>query len=350
MRILFVDGTEGHNPKELYEKPTGGTLTSLTKVPEYLASKGHEVYVTSSYKVEEVVNGVHYVLPGNTVPKWDVTVLNRNLVQEPFVNYCKQQGSKIIWWLHDIVDTRYLEDGSFKKVDKIVALSKYCKDTFSDFYEIDPSKFEIIPNGIDPEVYFPGKYEDRNPHLFITASAPIKGQAALEPAYLTLKRHDLDLDFRVYSSQKLHGKADSASQLDFLQMMAKVGVHVYAPTSQKVMAALMRKAYAFLMPNSYPEICSNLLLQARACGCPVVASGIGANVEFIEHTKTGLLTSKWQPHDLHSWTVEFTRQACILQRDKETHKLISENAPKNIMTWNQVGEAWQCLLNDLMIQ
>lgn len=346
-RILFIDGTEGHNPKELYEKPTGGTLTSLTKVPEYLASKGHEVFVTSSHKVAEVVNGVTYVLPGTALDRWDITVLNRNLVQEPFVNYCKQQGSKIIWWLHDIVDTRYLEDGSFKKVDRIVALSQYCKDTFADFYEIDPSKFEIIPNGIDPEVYYPGKYEDRNPHLFISASAPIKGLAALEPAYLTLKRHDIDLDFRIYSSQKLHGKTDSTSQLDFLQTMAKVGVHVYAPTSQKVMATLMRKAYAFLMPNSYPEICSNLLLQARACGCPVVASGIGANSEFIEHRKTGMLTSKWQPHDLHSWTIEFTRQACILQQDKELHKAISESTTKDILTWDQVGEKWNELIQAL---
>jgi len=124
-RILFVDGTEGHNPKELYEKPTGGTLTSLTKVPEYLASVGHEVYVSSTHKVEETVNGVHYVRPGSNIAKWDVTVFNRNLLPKDFVLYCKQQGTKVIWWLHDIVDVRYLPDDAFMYVDHVVALSNY---------------------------------------------------------------------------------------------------------------------------------------------------------------------------------------------------------------------------------
>jgi len=340
MKLLFVDGTEGHNPKELYEKPTGGTLTSLTKVPEYLAAIGHEVYVSSMYKKEEIVNGVHYILPTSTVPKWDITVFNRNYLPADFVRYCKQQGSKIIWWLHDIVDTRYVPDAAFKYADKVVALSQYCKDTFSDFYDIPAEKFSLIPNGVDPKVFYPGKYEERNPHLFITASAPIKGQAALEPTFLSLKRHDMDLDFRIYSSQTLHGKSDSVSQTEFLKILRTVGAHVYAPTTQPVMATLMRKAWAFLMPNSYPEICSNLLLQARACGLPVVASDIGANAEFIEHKKTGLLTTKWKPHDLHSWTVEFARQACVLQHKQDLHRSISEAAPKGLMTWEQVGEAW----------
>lgn len=346
MKILFADNTPGHNPHELYTKPTGGTLTSLTKIPEYLASVGHDVYVTSSYRQAETVNGVHYILPRTALPKWDVTVLNRNLVQADFVSYCKQQGSKLVWWLHDIADTRYLEDGSFKQMDIVIALSKYCKDTFSDFYEINTSKFRIIPNGIDPEVYYPGKYEDRNQHLFITASAPIKGNAALEPTYLNLKHHDIDLDFRIYSSQSLHGKENTSYQTEFLQIMNKAGARVYAPTSQKVMAILMRKAYALLMPNSYPEICSNLLLQARACGLPVIASDIGANPEFIEHEKTGLLTTKWKPHDLHSWTIEFARQACSLQQNKDLHRSISEASPKGIMTWNQVGEVW----NDTLLK
>jgi glycosyltransferase involved in cell wall biosynthesis len=348
MRVLFVDNTEGHNPKELYTKPTGGTLTSLTKVPEYLASIGHDVYVASTYKVEEVVNKVHYIRPQAVIPKWDVTVFNRNMLLKDLAVYGQQQGTKNVWWLHDLVDLRYLEDDAFKMLDSIVALSQYCKDTFSDFYEIDPGKFEIIPNGVDPEVFYPGEYGTRNPHLFISASAPIKGQIALEPTYLSLKNHDLDVDFRIYSSQSLHHRTDAPEHTKFLKGMVAAGAHVYAPTSQKVMATLMRRAWALLMPNMYPEICSNLLLQARACGLPVVASSIGANKEFIEHNKTGLLTTKWNPHELHSWVVEFARQACTIQRDKELHQNISAAAPVGVLTWDQVGEAWNELLHKLV--
>lgn len=347
-RILFVDLTEGHNPKELYDKPTGGTLTSLTKVPEYLASVGHEVYVSSTYKKEETVNGVHYVTPTSTVPKWDVTVFNRNVLPNDFVRYCKQQGSKIIWWLHDIVDTRYLPDNTYLLVDKVVALSEYCKDTFADFYSLSTNNFSVIPNGIDPEVFNPGEYTSRNPHLFLTASALIKGYAPIESTFASLRSFDIDLDFRIYSSQKLHGKDNSPEQEKFLMRMGEAGAHIYAPTSQIVMAKIMKKAWGLLMPNSYPEICSNLLLQARACGLPVVSSNIGANPEFLTHNETGILTTKWHPHDNHSWSVEFARQACVLQRHKDIHKHISEKAPIGVPTWRDIGRQWDDLVKTII--
>lgn len=345
MRILFADFTPGHDPKALYNKPTGGTLTSLTKVPEYLSSRGHEVFVVSTYGKEEVINGVNYIPAENkSIGKWDVTIFNRNVLPKDFIAYHKENKIKIVWWLHDIVDNKYLQDDAFKSVDHIVALSKYCKDTFSDFYRISPEKFSIIPNGIDPEVFYPGKYEDRNPHMFLTASALIKGFMPIELTYLSLQRFDPDLDFRIYSSQKLHGIENNSVQQGFLNRMGDIGAHIYSPMSPKSLAVVMRKAWALLMPNSYPEICSNLLLQARASGLPVVSSNIGANQEFIEHEKTGLLTTKWHPHDIHSWITEFATQTCRLQQDQELHKKVSTEAPNNVPTWNHIGEMWNELL------
>lgn len=349
MRVLFVDCTPGHNPKALYDKPTGGTLTSLTKIPEYLVKQGHEVFVVSMYDKEEVVNGVKYI-PANatSIGLWDVTVFNRNVLPKDFINYHKENNIKIVWWLHDIVDNKYLQDDGFKSVDHIVALSKYCKDTFSDFYGISPDKFSIIPNGIDPTVFYPGKYEERNPHMFLTASALIKGFMPLELTYLSLQKFDPDLDFRIYSSQKLHGIENNPVQQGFLNHMSEMRAHVYSPMSPKSLGAVMRKAWALLMPNSYPEICSNLLLQARASGLPVVSSNIGANPEFIEHEKTGLLTTKWHPHDIHSWITEFATQACRLQRDTELHKKISTECPDGVKTWDEIGQEWEKLLHAIV--
>jgi glycosyltransferase involved in cell wall biosynthesis len=344
MRILFVDHTAGHNPKALSDKPTGGTLTSLTKVPEYLAAHGHEVYVRSTHAVEEVVNGVHYINDQTSILKWDVTVFNRNVLPREFVAYCKMQGSKIIWWLHDIVDPRYLPDDTFKAADKVVALSEYCKTTFNDFYGIAPEKFAVIPNGVDTELFHPGAYEDRNPNLYITASALVKGYMPLDLTLMNLKRHNPDVDFRIYSSQKLHGFQNTKSQEAWLEQMSHAGAHVYMPMSQQSLAHVMRKAWCLLMPNSYPEICSNLLLQARASGLPVVSSNIGANPEFLEHGETGLLTTKFHPHDIHSWTAEFTAHACRLYLDKDLHKHISERAPIGVKTWDEIGRSWNELI------
>ena len=56
------------------------------------------------------------------------------------------KSAKKVWWLHDIVDYRYLEDDGFKSVDEIVALSGYSVSSYSDFYGIPSSRFTVIGN------------------------------------------------------------------------------------------------------------------------------------------------------------------------------------------------------------
>lgn len=343
-RVLFIDGTEGHNPKKTKEKPSGGILTSLTYIPEYLAKKGWDVWVQSKYEQDEVVNGVHYVKPDQIIPKWDVIVFNRNVLPKDYVMWNKEHDVKIVWWLHDIVDTRYLLDDAFKYVDHIVALSDYCKETYSTFYEIRPDKFTTISNGVDPELWYPGNYEDRNPNLFMMASALIKGIVPVDTTYVTLFRHLPHLDFRIYSSQALHGFSNSPDQHFFLEKMRKAGANIYQPVSQDVLAHIMRKAWCLIMPNSYPEICSNLLLQARACGLPVVTSNIGANPEFVG---PNLMTTQYYPHDIYSWIVEFANKTLSLSLNKDLHKKISEESPIGVPTWEGTGEKWFTLLEKL---
>lgn len=348
MRILFICGTEGHDPHKRTSKPTGGILNSLTLIPEYLASKGHDVYVQSTYNKSEIVNGVHYTVPGEAIPKWDVTVFNRNVLPRDFVGYCKEQGSKIVWWLHDAVQLSYLKDDTYKYADKIIALSNYCKTTYSDFYQIDPNKFAVIPNGVDTKLFYPGKPEQRNSQMMLTASALIKGYLPISTVFENLKRHNPDIDFRIYSSQMLHGIPNNKGQQDYLDSMERQGAHIYHPVSPEVLGHLLRQARCLLMPNSYPEICSNLLLQAQACGCPVVTSNIGSATEFIENGVTGLYTHKYFPHDMFSWIVEYTNLVLDVYLKDDIFNNISENAPKGIKSWNQIGEIWEHELNSLL--
>ena len=344
MRVLFVDLTEGHNPHLSSEKPTGGTLTSLTYVPKYLASIGHEVYVRSTYGMTEDVDDVHYIKDDISIPRWEVLVLNRNVLPNNLIEESKRIGAKIIWWLHDIVDTRYLMNDNFKYVDHIVALSKYCRNTYSKFYGIKEDKFSIIPNGIDEKLFYSETYEKRDPNLYITASALIKGYIPLDLTYTNLQRHNPNLDFRIYSNQSLHGFKNTTGQTEFLDKMAAAGAHIYSPLTPTTLAKVMRQAWCLLMPNSYPEICSNLLLQARACGLPIISSNIGANPEFITHGKTGILTIDFNPHDIHSWKAEFAGLACRLYLDKELHKTIADQTSKDVPTWGNVGDAWNKLI------
>lgn len=346
-RILFVCGTKNHDPHQRLSRPTGGILNSMTLIPEYLAKLGHDVYVNSTYEKEEIVNGVHYIQQGKSIEKWDVAVFNRNILPKDFVMYCKEIGAKVVWWLHDIVQLTYLKDDAFKYVDQTIALSQYCKDTYTDFYGLDPASVSVIPNGVDKSVFYPAT-APRNKNMVMMASALVKGFLPIPTVFDNLKRHNLDIDFRIYSSQALHGLQNNKEQQNFLNAMEKEGAHVYAPVSQEVLAHLLRQAHCLLMPNSYPEICSNLLLQAQACGTPVITSDIGSAPEFIENGVTGVYTTKYKPHDLFSWIVEYTNAVLDVSLNEELHNKISTNSPRGVKSWEQVGEAWNALLDQLV--
>ena len=351
MKIVFIDGTPGFSPDRKDKKATGGILNSLTIIPQYLAQKGHEVWVACQYDKEVTVNGVHYhpINKELTIPSWDITVLNRNGVNAPLVNYSKKIGAKVVWWLHDIVDFRYLEDASYRNVDHVIALSEYCKESFSDFYEINRDKFTVIPNGVDKSIFYPGNYEDRVKNKMIMASALIKGFGPIFDTWNNMIRNFSDASLTIYSSQHLHGLTNSPVQKAFLDEMSGLGCNVQKPIPPHILADKMRESWVLLMPNNYPEICSNLLLQARACGLPIVTTNIGSAPEFIESGENGIIT-KQHPHDLSWWIKSYAAAVVNLCKDSKMHKLISENTPKGILSWDQVGEAWNELFERLYIK
>ena len=344
MKLLFVDGTEGFNPKRLKEKATGGILSSLTILPALLAKKGHEVYIKSVHNVTETIDGVHYLSQSEPLQKADVVIFNRNVVNRPLVEQAKATGAKIVWWLHDVVDPRYLQDDGALHIPNILALSDYCKETYKSFYSLPEYKFTVIPNGVNKELFNPGNYSKRNPNLFIFASAPIKGMKPLGFTINNLKRIDPKNELRMYTSQKLHDLQDDAIVNYILKLAKEQGATVLEPISQDELAKVMKEAWILLMPNSYPEICSNLLLQAKASGLPVVASPTGSIPEFL---KTGGVITKTSPLDLYLWWKDFAEETIKLAMDKERHERLSKEAPEDVLSWPEVADKWDKFLGEL---
>lgn len=341
MKILFIDGTDGYYPKRLDEKPTGGILTSLTLIPRYLARKGMDVSVMSVYNKNETVRGVKHIAHPSERTDFDVVVFNRNMMNRPLADHFK--NSRKIWWLHDIVDHNYLDDDGYTKMDEIVALSQYCKDSFSDYYDIDPARFTIIQNGVDKDVFFPGDQKKRRKNLFVSASAPVKGLYPLEYTLANIKRWDKDAEMRLYSSQGLHEQKDSENHTGLFSRLTAAGATVMAPVPQKELARVFREATALLMPNHYPEICSNVLLQAQACGLPVISTSIGSAAEFIRHKETGMLTKR-TPSDLYWWWKDYAKQVGEIYFNEALRAHIAQFAPLDVPSWDEIGEQWTKLL------
>lgn len=329
-KLLFCDGTGGFDPHRLASRPCGGIITSLTLIPQYLASKGFKVTVASEY-AGPPVNGVEYI---NAIreedKKADVVVFNRNLMNHQAVNMFP--NSYKVWWLHDIVDYRYMEDASYHRMDKIVSLSDYCTESYSDFFGIQKETFVKIPNGVDKSVFYPDKTK-RNENLFVTASATIKGIYPLSFAWRNLKRLNPRAELRVYSSQKLHDREDGAREKLQLEQLASEGATICEPITQRELADVFRQAQAVLFPSHYPEICSNLVLQALACGSHVVSTKIGSVAEFAPlHYLT-----RTTPADIFWWWKDFAFKLINAADDRRIETY-------NGLSWDEVGKMWESML------
>ena len=86
-------------------------------------------------------------------------------------------------------------------MDTIVALSQYCKDSYAGFFDLPHDKFSIIGNAVDKEVFYPGQPDERDPNIFVYASAPCKGMYPLQFAFANLKRNQPKARLLVYANQ-----------------------------------------------------------------------------------------------------------------------------------------------------
>jgi glycosyltransferase involved in cell wall biosynthesis len=74
---------------------------------------------------------------------------------------------------------------------------------------------------------------------------------------------------------------------------------------------LMSRAYAFLHPVTWEEPFGLTLIEAGACGCPVLAFGKGSIPEIIKHGETGFISSSVEEMCAHVKEVErIDRRVC----------------------------------------
>jgi glycosyltransferase involved in cell wall biosynthesis len=69
-------------------------------------------------------------------------------------------------------------------------------------------------------------------------------------------------------------------------------VHALGPIPQPDLFALYRAADVVVVPSTWPEPLSRVLLEAMAAGRPVVATAVGGTPEAVEHGVTGLLVPR----------------------------------------------------------
>ena len=166
------------------------------------------------------------------------------------------------------------------KVNAYIALNEFCRQKFIEG-GLPASRLFVKPNFVDrPSAPAAGPREG---FLYVGRLSTEKGISVIASA---LQQVD-DIDLRVA------GTGPESGQLVGLRGVAMLG----SLTAEQVDGEMLR-SQALVMPSVWYENYPRTLVEAFACGLPVIASRIGALAELVKHGETGLLFEAGDPQGL----------------------------------------------------
>ena len=188
-------------------------------------------------------------------------------------------------------------------IDRYVTVSRDLERILIQESGIASRRVKQIYNGVDTEVFYPKTercltklpIEWQHQDLFVVGTIgrvqPIKDQATLVRAFAQV----VQCGSRANVSLRLMVVGDGPALNDLRQLAFDIGVErfVWFTGARADVSDLLQTMNLFVLP-SLNEGISNTLLEAMACGLPVLATAVGGNVELLVENVMG---SSFSPGD-----------------------------------------------------
>jgi glycosyltransferase involved in cell wall biosynthesis len=172
---------------------------------------------------------------------------------------------------------------------------------------VPADKVRVLWNGVDLERFaFHGPCLD-GPAVTVARLSPEKDHATLLHAAALAVRQD--------PSFRLEIAGDGPCREALLRQTAELGLsgHVTFLGEVRDVPALLQRARLFVLP-SQSEGLSLTLLEAMACGLPIVTTRVGGSPEVVRDDVNGLLVPPAQPAPMAAALQRLWRQPALLQQ------------------------------------
>lgn len=188
-------------------------------------------------------------------------------------------------------------------IQRYIPLSAELADYLRREVGVGEAKLRPIINGVDTERFHPARGERkallppalRDPGLLVIGSV---GRLERVKDQLTLARAFVRLCETPTLRQRLRlvlvGEGRLRPEIEAVLSTGGVRDLAWLPGSRDDVPALLQAFDIFVLP-SLAEGISNTLLEAMACGLPVVATNVGGNPELVVDGETGLLVPRDDP-------------------------------------------------------
>jgi glycosyltransferase involved in cell wall biosynthesis len=196
----------------------------------------------------------------------------------------------------------------YESVAAFVAPSRFMADTVAGM-GVDRTRIHVVPNSLDPAQYSPGK--EKGKYFFYAGRMyPEKGVETLLKCF-SAQGAELVL---AGEGRELASYRAQAAKYPNIRFLGKLG--------PEEIRRHYRDCIAVIVPSLWPENASMVVLEALACGKPVVASRIGGLPEQVQDGVNGLL---FNPGDSEALGGIVSR----LWSDRDLAERLGKNARRN---------------------
>ena len=222
----------------------------------------------------------------------------------------------------------------WKKADARIANSQGLKDMALKFY--DKKSFDIIPNGVDTDVFFPVEREAGEEFriLFVSRLIERKGLQFVIPQ---LKEIQSSTDKKI----KLIVVGDGPYR-ETLEQIAKDNqvydmIDFVGQKDKSEIVPYYQNADLFILPSA-KEGMPNVVLEAMACGLPIIMTPCEGSKELIDGNGDIVSVEGFEKRIIELIWNEEKREAC---------SKVSIVRCQNLFSWQQVVDAYEKKLNGM---
>jgi glycosyltransferase involved in cell wall biosynthesis len=236
-----------------------------------------------------------------------------------------------------------LEREMFRRANRVVAVATSVADDLV-AYNLDRRSVGVLDNGVDTAFFTPGPREQcASAPYFFTAGrlGPRKGLEDLVDCADLISRRYPQVRFLIAGAGPFEASLRALIARRGLQQTVILLGHV---SDRQKMVDLYRSAQAYIHPAHYEGL-PTVVLEAMACGCPVVATAVSGALDVIRDGYNGLLVPARAPDRLAA-------AATCLLADSALRKRLSAAALQTIhqrYAWSVVSRNYLTLYESLLV-
>jgi glycosyltransferase involved in cell wall biosynthesis len=202
------------------------------------------------------------------------------------------RGSDVTEWPYDPSCNRLIRE-AISNADALIAVSSALADGLKNL-GANPERVTVLRNGVDTNVFAPVDYHEARKQL------QLRRKMLLSVGHLIVRKgHDRVIRALVELPEfELMIVGDGPERAALLRLAAVLNVadrvHLVGSVVQAKLPLYYSAAEALILASSR-EGWANVLLEAMACGTPVIASPISGNSEVVRKGEAGVITKENSP-------------------------------------------------------